>query len=565
MAAQQHILFLQLPQLDNDLQGNNENVPLAAAYLQYAAELAGENAYYSFHQLPASSFSFDNQTLLASILAETPDVVVCTLYLWNIERTLRIMEKLRELRPSTRILFGGPEAAQSHPFLFKTPIADAIAVGEGEFVFPALLRSFRTKRPVNFSSVALRSPTGYQWGKTQPAPVELTQQLPPPGYAACRPDASGMAYLETSRGCPMRCTYCRYPHLRQSMSFLSPTDIMTRIEALQKLGAREIRFVDPTFNAHPQFLDILTRLANFNKQGALSFFAELNAVRLTEAEANLLEAAHFVDIEVGVQSRDASVLKAIRRPTSLERLDKGINRLTRRNIKVTVDIMYGLPLQNAEEIKQSINWALKLRSTNIQCLQTLLLPGTELRTRRRQWDIQAQPLPPYAVTQTSTMNRQDFQAVEAIIAQHPKLRSDIPTPQFVGRKLALFPEQIPLLIPGHTRLTGTQNRRAVLFSGADLFAHQKTLARFIQQAIQQCPDNLFQFVLVPRIEEPLDLLDELITVIQKQPTHLIDRYASVALENKIASRRLMIQLPRGRSISKEWTDAAEDILSKVFF
>jgi len=565
MAARKKILFIQLPQLDNDLHGDSENILLAAAYLQYAAELTGEAANYKFLPMPDSACSLDNLVLLKEILNQKPDIIVCTLYLWNIERTLRVMKELRNLRPRVRILFGGPEAAYSHPFLFDDPIADAIVVGEGEVVFPALLRSFRTRRPVDYSSVALLTAGGYRWGKSPPPPVELSRQIPPPGYAACRPDPKGMAYLETSRGCPMRCTYCRYPHLRDSMSFLSPADIMVRIEALQKMGAREIRFVDPTFNAHPHFQEILTQLAAFNRKGALSFFAELNAGRLTDAEADLMAAAHFMEIEVGVQSRDKKVLKTIRRPTSLERLDVGINRLIKRRIKVTVDIMYGLPLQQVKEVQHSVKWALKLPGANIQCLQTLLLPGTELRDRQREWKIQAQPLPPYAVTATSTMDRQAFQTVEAIIARHPKLSSDVPTPQFTGRKLDLFPEQIIVMNPEKLPISGIHQRRAFLFRGTDLFAQRHALADFIELAIQKLPDNLFQFVLVPQAEEPLDLLDDLIAVIRRAPSHLIDRYAAIALENKIASRRLMIQLPKGRSISRFWSDEAETILAKAFF
>lgn len=565
MATRKKLLFLQLPQLDNDTRGDTENVPLAAAYLRYAAEQAGESAYYGFSQFPESAGLYDNRVLVDKILQRAPDVIACTLYLWNIERTLRVLRELQQLHPGIRILLGGPEAAYSHPFLFEQPIADAITVGEGEVVFPALLHSLRTGIPVDFSSVALRTPTGYQWGKRIPPPVELEQIIPPPGYKGCHPDSRGMAYLETSRGCPMRCTYCRYPHLRRSMSFLSPDEIMARIKALRKIGAREIRFVDPTFNAHPRFREILERLAGFNRTKKLSFFAELNAVPLTETEADLMAAANFVDIEVGVQSRDAAVLKAIRRPTSLPRLDAGIKLLTRRRIKVTVDIMYGLPLQQVREVNASIKWALKLRSANIQCLQTLLLPGTELRDRHAEWAIHALPLPPYAVTRTSSMSRRDFQAIESLIARTPKLRSDVPTPQFVGRKLDLFPEQVRLRGPGKYILAGTQNRRAFLFEGPDLFARRQEIADFIRQVIGELPDNLFQFVLTPRTEEPMDLLDELINVIRQAPPHLIDRYASVALPNKIASRRLMIQLPKGRALSKAWAAEAESILTAAFF
>jgi len=227
--------------------------------------------------------------------------------------------------------------------------------------------------------------------------------------------------------------------------------------------------------------------------------------------------------------------------------------------------MYGLPTQRLKDVRQSLNWALKLRHANIQCLQTLLLPGTELRERRAEWRIQSQALPPYAVTKTSSMDTDDFLSVERMIAQRPKLRSDVPTPRFVGRKLDLFAEQIRVPIPGQGPIPGTQNRRAFLFTGVDLFARRKAIAHFIKRTIRDLPDNLFQFVLIPEAEEPLDLLDELIAVIRRHPSHLIDRYACVALENKIVSRRLMVQLPQDRSLSREWADEAETILSAAFF
>ncbi len=565
MVARKKILFIQLPQLDNDIHGQTENIPLAAAYLQFAAERENEDDYYDFHQLPPAADTYDTPALLNEILSHQPDIIACTLYLWNIERTLRVMHQIKKLRPHTRVLFGGPEVAHSHPFLFKNKIANAIVAGEGERVFPALLRSFRTRKPVLFSSVALRTSQGYRWGKTPTPPVELARQIPPPGYAACRPDINGMAYLETSRGCPMHCTYCRYPQLRRTMSFLSPADIMSRLQVFQQIGATEIRFVDPTFNAHPRFHELLKLLAAFNRKDKLSFFAELNATKVTEADADLMAAAHFVDVEVGVQSRDAAVLKAIRRPTALNRLDAGIKRLTQRRINVTVDIMYGLPLQRAEEVQQSANWALKLKGVNIQCLQTLLLPGTELCTRQHEWKIQAQSRPPYGVTQTSSMDRHDFKTVETLITQHPRLRSDVPTPRFVGRKLDLFPEQLYVSDPRIRPIQGQQNRRAFLFNGLNLFAQRKELAAFIKQAICKLPDNLFQFVLVPQSEEPLDLLDDLVDIIRHAPSQLIDRYSAVALENKMASRRLMVLLPKGRAVSKEWAHEAEAILASAFF
>ena len=382
-----------------------------------------------------------------------------------------------------------------------------------------------------------------------------------------------MAYLELSRGCPMHCTYCRYPQLRHAMSFLTLDDVLQRVSALRKMGAREIRFVDPTFNAHPRFREIIRHLAKLNRNGRLKFFAELDAGRLSSEDAEYLSAAGFEEIEVGVQSRDPAVLKVIRRPTSLTRLDAGIRHLTRQRIKVTVDIMYGLPLQTVADTRRSVKRALRLPGVNVQCLQTLLLPGTELRDRNRQWDIQALSRPPYAVTRTSTMNEADYRTVEAMIARQPRLRSDVPTTRFVGKKLDLFKQRIRVYVaPGGLTVKGAtdsagvhQNRRAYFFKGKDLFGQAAELGLFIRELIRRDPDSLFQFVLCPQQEEPLDLLDSLIAIIRSEPGQLLDRYASVALDQKIASRRLMIKLSATGRISRQWNNAAETILSRVFF
>lgn len=566
MPKRKTVLFIQLPQLDNDLQAEHENVPLAAATLQYAAEQAGEGAHYEFMRLPESAQDAGNQSLLDTLTGLAPDVLAGTLYLWNVERTLRLARLLHNRLPKTRIVLGGPEVAYTHPFLFKQTATEALVVGEGEIVFPALLRAFRTGTPIRYSTVAMRTRNGYRWGKEPTPAVCLSQHLPPPGYGACRPDAKGMAYLEASRGCPMRCTYCRYPHLRRSMSFLEPDDILDRVRALRRLGAREIRFVDPSFNAHPRFDEIVQRLARLNRSRTLAFFAEINAERLTEAQADNLARARFGDIEVGLQSRNPVVLKAIRRPTSLEKLETGIRLLTRRRIKVTLDVMYGLPLQDINDVKRSVNWALKRPSTNVQCLQTLLLPGTELRDRHREWRMSALAVPPYAVTSTGTMDAAAFRAAEHLIARHPQLRSDIPTTRFAGITLTLFRTRIKVAVPALKIMpTFPSNRCACLFTGSDLYGDRETIGRIIRTAIKQEPDSLFQFVLCPEHEEPLDLLDELIDIIRKPPRHLIDRYSSVALSGKITSRRLMIQLPREKRLSAAWATEAEDLLATAFF
>lgn len=563
------VLYLQLPSLDNETEGPRENMPLAGIYLQHALERSAERACHRGVFLPPECDDLDNAALAERVAAMRPSVLACTLYLWNIERTLRVARLVRERLPGVRVVAGGPEVARSHPFLFRERVADAVAVGEGEGVFPGILRALRGGGRADYTTVAWRTSGGYRWGSVEPPPVILADALPPADAPLMRPDAAGMAYLETMRGCPMRCTFCRYHHLRRGVNALSPEQVGARIRELAARGAREIKFVDPTFNAHPQFDAVLEQIAAANRAGKLKFFAELRAEKLTLAQADSLAAAGFVEVEVGMQSRDPAVLQCIRRPTRVDGLRRGVLWMTRRGIRVTLDVMYGLPLQGTADVYGSLDWALKLRGVRVQAMQTLLIPGTDLRRDAARWGMKATSRPPYGVLSTNAMSSGDMLAVERFIESHPRLPSDVPTRRFAGRELpGLFAARTELEAPfraGASLLSGGANRRALLLRGERLFERRHALARLIRSAARLEPDTLWQFVLCPRGEEPLDLLEYLAACIRGLPPHLLDRYAGPWLSGRRVARRLLVQFETGRRYSRSWADAAEELLRQCFY
>jgi hypothetical protein len=565
------LLFVQLPQLDNLVTGEHENLYLAAAYLEWAVQRSPLTADLETARLPPELDLASDDILVKTIVDRRPRFVACTVYLWNIERTLAIMRRVKRALPATTILLGGPELARAHPLLARPGPADILVIGEGERVLPAFLQGLRGGALPEFACAAVRRGRSYAWGKSVPEEISLARELPPPDWPGLAPDARGMAYVETSRGCPMHCTYCRYHQLRRTLSLLEPAAIAARVKALRDKGAREIRFVDPTFNAHPRFTETLRLLADVNRDRRLAFFAELRADRLTAEQADLLAAARFTDIEAGVQSLEPKVLEAIGRPSDPLKTGDGIRRMAARGIRVTMDLMIGLPFQTRADVDRSLDWALGFpRSVNIQCMHTLLLPGTILRRQAMRWGIKADPLPPYAVLETPWMSRADLLAVEDRLASEERLRTDTPTGRFVGRSLPeLFPKPviIPVPWPSDAVLPAgpRQARQAWVFRGTGLFEHAPRLAALIGKAIRHSPHTLWQFVLEPETEEPLDLLDTLADAIRSEPPMIVDRYASVSLRGLIASRRLFIRLQRGRAYDPDWVRAARDCLEASFF
>jgi len=581
------ILFLQLPLLDNDTAGKRENFPFAALWLSHALSQHPEGEFWEVATAPAKWDELDNAHLLEKILVSGVEAVAFTLCLWNVERSLRVARQLRNSRPELFLMAGGPEISEDHPFLLEEPVFNALVTGEGEAVFPEILKGIRAGKLPAYDNVLISSDTGWRRGSKPPPPIDLASvQVPVASLIECI-KARPSVYIETSRGCPLTCTYCRYHHLQKGVRALPAEAAAQRVQQLRAAGAREIRFVDPTFNARADFTQLLERLAEINADRKLGFFAELRADTLTPEQAALMAKVNFLDVEIGVQSTDPKVLRTIRRPANIAQVERGIRLLTAAGVKVTLDLMYGLPEQTLDDVLRSIEWARNFGpNITIQCMQTLLLPGTDLREQAEQYGMQSMALPPYGVFSTATMPEDDMRRIEALLHDSDDMPADPVTARFTGYRLnGLFKEQVGTAVPavrsseklktdGGLRQTalplysetlrGFQNRRAVMIRGGDMNARRKEIGRMIEESISSEPDMLWQFVLCPEREEPMQLLEELIATVKKQPPHLLDRFASAELFGEIASRRIFVRLAKGRKYDAEWRGQVEELLGRHF-
>jgi hypothetical protein len=554
IGMKKQILFLQLPLLDNDTSAPRENFPFAALWLSHALSQHPESEFWGVVPAPAEWDELDNAHLIQKILASGVEAVAFTLCLWNVERSLRIAGMLHKSCPELFLVAGGPEISEDHPFLLEEPVFNALVTGEGEAVFPEILKGIRIGKLPAYDNVLISSSNHWKKGSKPPPQIDLASvQVPVEMLKPCirtRPSV----YIETSRGCPLTCIYCRYHHLQKGVRALPAEAAAHRVQQLRAAGAREIRFVDPTFNARTDFTDLLKRLVKINADRKLGFFAELRADTLTPEQAELMAKARFIDVEVGVQSTDPKVLRAIRRPANIAQVEKGIRLLTGAGVHVTLDLMYGLPEQTLDDVHGSIEWARSLGpNISIQCMQTLLLPGTDLREQAEKYGMKAMPLPPYGVFSTSTMPEDDMRRIEALLHDSDDLPADPVTARFTGCRLnGLFKER------------AGQNRRALMFCGDDLNARRGEICRTIERAITGEPDVLWQFVLCPEREEPVGLLKAMIKAVEKQPSHLLDRYASAALFGQTASRRIFVRLKGGHEYDALWREQIEELLGRHF-
>jgi radical SAM superfamily enzyme YgiQ (UPF0313 family) len=565
--VKQTVLFLQVPLADNDPASHAENVPMAAACLRRAARRAAPGAF-RFELLPDSLAASDNRSLVRGIAEAGPDVTAATLYAWNIERTLRVLGEARKALPGLKVVAGGPEVAADHPFLAGEGAIDAAVSGEGEGAFAAVLHALRSGLRADFTNVAWRAGGALRWGRRPPPEPRLAGAVPPASDSWAGPTRQGTAYAETTRGCPLNCAFCCYDMRRGRLSFVPAAAVARRVLGLRDAGASEIRFVDPSLNAHPQFDLLLSLLCAVNRDGRLRFSGELLADRLTVRQADLIARAGFAEVEVGVQSLDRAVLRAVNRPGTADGVRRGIRLLAGRRVPLILDAMSGLPGQTAENVKRTVDELASVPRAHVQLLPLLLLPGTELRRRRRELGLEADELPPYRVRRTPHMTEADFLETESYAASRLGRDLDSPAARFVGRDLPdLFAERVALTPAGGVPdpIPGSSLRRALVLKDDDLFANRAWVGRVITAAILAEPDMLWQFVLCPAREEPLDLIELAAAAINRAPDHFVDRLKIRKPGEHRVSRRVFVLLRDGCRYDRRWQAEAESLLGRLFY
>lgn len=153
---------------------------------------------------------------LVDLLRFAPDLVgIQCNFTTERNRCVRLAEAVRRELPSAFVVVGGHDASRD-PEWFLHPALDAVAIGDGETVLPALVDTLaRGRDPAASPGLAL--PRAGRQVTTGPAPVRADlDALPLPArhliarYAPSyyinfrRP----LALLETARGCPFKCNFC---------------------------------------------------------------------------------------------------------------------------------------------------------------------------------------------------------------------------------------------------------------------------------------------------------------------------------------------------------------------
>ncbi len=334
--------------------------------LKYLYESAG--IYRNLIEIREFTINNDDMSIFMEIMRGDYDVICFAGYIWNISRVIGLIKDIKKADPDVLIVVGGPEVSfDPEEFLDRCPEADIVIEGEGDTVFPELVKS------VSEGSLELKPCIIH----ARPA-AENEIHFP---YDNTEIDVDKIIYYESSRGCPYRCSFC-LSSVSRGVRLLSLERVKRELKFFLEKRVKQVKFVDRTFNIDEersaQMMDYIIK----NDNGITNFHFELCGDRISEEMMQAFEKSRsgLFQIEIGVQSAQKQVIEACNRRVDFEKLKENVLRIEKgENVHVHLDLIAGLPYETFEMFKDSFNQVYKLEPHDLQLGFLKLLKGTKIR------------------------------------------------------------------------------------------------------------------------------------------------------------------------------------------
>jgi len=340
--------------------------------------------------------------ITAELLSHPHDVLGISCYIWNWDLVQKMVSDYSLVRPDTVIVLGGPEVSyDTEAHLEAQAGVDYIVRGEGEEPFLRLLRALnKTRRPTADTLASIPGVCYRAEGGTveQPAHIMDLDKLRPPYAEGMEQLEHKILYYEASRGCPYRCSFC-LSSLSGPVRHFPLQRVKEDLQELLTLDPDQIRFVDRTFNAHPQrAFELVQWMAR--QPTRTRFQLEITGDTLTQPLVDVFKSAPpgRFQLEIGVQSTYKEALAGVERKSDLQQLAQRVEEIRAGgSTGIMLDLIAGLPHESLGHFAASFNYVYNLDPGRIHLGSLKFLRGSELRRQYRRWGYGFQRHPPYEV------------------------------------------------------------------------------------------------------------------------------------------------------------------------
>jgi radical SAM superfamily enzyme YgiQ (UPF0313 family) len=399
---------------------------LAPAFLKASAD-ADSEIYERYEikilNLPAS---LSAEQITSRILSEHPHIIGYSVYIWNYDLIHESTKIAHRMGPAVCIIWGGPQISYNSVEVMKmNPGVDVIVCGSGETRFKLLLKgNLKTEA---FSGIAGITYRGEQGNIIENKGIiyEDLSKIPSPYQTKVinlDNDKSHCVFIETYRGCLFRCGYCMWKgEVEKGLNFFPIEQILQDIETIySRPNIASVVFTDACILYSPKRAKLIMDKILSCKNRIPTIFT-LDIAFLNEELIKLLSRIQLSHQQFlfGMQSINKLTLQLMERQSNTNIFTKKVALLRRINptAEISFDLIYGLPGDDFESFKKTVEFSLNLSPIKLNCSPLLLLPGSSYWEKKEEHGFVFDNKPPYVVYSNKYYSAEDMKKTHRLVLE----------------------------------------------------------------------------------------------------------------------------------------------------
>ena len=321
----------------------------------------------------------DFDQLLSFLISEKPTVIGFSLYVWNETFSLKLAKELKDYLKDTIIVVGGPQAdIQYNPDYFKLhPYIDLVIPSDayGERSILDILDTVTESTPVprwNNLQYSYYPDSQCNIKFNSLAPKKREFKWPSNPFRAQESyikslinkfDHSVMILIETSRGCPYKCSFCDWGG--GVFTKVVKKEFATVLDEITWSGENRIdmlSFTDANFGAFDIDIEYTKHLIAVNKKYGFPKYVKIQPTKskihnLFKIYSLLADANMLSHYQISIQDLDDNVKKNVDRIdfSFEEQISMFHNLQKHKYLPIIIEMILGLPGSTLDTIKDSIH------------------------------------------------------------------------------------------------------------------------------------------------------------------------------------------------------------------
>ncbi|MEN6440968.1 MAG: radical SAM protein [Syntrophobacter sp.] len=345
-------------------------LPREMGYLKEFYPTADISPFSLFHQFKHFGYGFEQ---IGELARESGAVLIgiSSLFTAYSDEAIETAEAVKRKCPGAAVVLGGHHPTELPGEVLRHECVDYVIRGEGEAALPRLARALTGRLPLeDVPGIGFRMPDGGIF-VNPPAVIQDLDAVASPAVELIdsvfyRRKGKPSAVIVSSRGCPLRCSYCSVGGAAWSRFRLKSTDtVMRELElAVFDFGARFIDFEDENISFERKwFLSLLGRI----KERFAGYGLELRAMNglfpptLDEEVVRAMKEAGFTALNLSLCTTCAAQLKRFRRPDVRESFENAVRLAGKYRLECVGYIIVGAPEQDAEESLADLLYLLPMK------------------------------------------------------------------------------------------------------------------------------------------------------------------------------------------------------------